>query len=114
MTAASSTPKAKTGTLKIPAKASAKSAAKPATTPPTKGTPVTPLPPPTPEALDPVFAEWKKGARISELVKTHTLSRAEIRRRLVKGAGSRDAFKELRKAGAGGPMTKATNPVGPA
>lgn len=53
-----------------------------------------------------VFARWKAGAQISELVKTFKLTRPQIRRQLLEGAGGRDAFKKLRKEGAGGTLAK--------
>jgi hypothetical protein len=95
MTTPAAAPNAKPKAKKATAKPAAKTAAG-KSAPKAEGKP------------DPVFTEWKKGARISELVKTHKLSRSEIRRRLVAAAGGRDAFRALRKAGAGGPTGKGT------
>lgn len=53
-----------------------------------------------------VFAKWKAGAKIAELVKTFKLTRPQVRRQLLNGAGSREAFKALRKQGAGGTLAK--------
>lgn len=59
-----------------------------------------------------IFAKWKAGAPIHELVKTFKLSRPQVRRQLLLGAGSREAFKALRKQGAGGtPGTKGKKDV---
>ena len=91
---------AKPAATKLATKAPAPSAAKAVASKPSSA-------PSTDGAPDPIFTEWKAGVRIVDLVKSHKLSRAEIRRRLVQGAGSRAAFRELRKAGAGGPITKA-------
>jgi hypothetical protein len=58
-------------------------------------------------AASEVFAKWKAGAKIAELVKTFKLTRPQVRRQLLLGAGSREAFKALRKQGAGGTLAKA-------
>ena len=58
-----------------------------------------------------VFARWKAGARISELVKTFKLFRPQVRRQLLEGAGSRESFKVLRKHGAGGTLATSKKAV---
>jgi hypothetical protein len=58
-----------------------------------------------------VFAKWKAGAKISELVKAFKLTRPQVRRYLLSGAGSREAFKALRKQGAGGTWAKGDKAV---
>lgn len=57
-----------------------------------------------------VFARWKSGARINELVKEFKLTRPAIRRQLLAAAGGREAFKALRQQGAGGTSLKAKIP----
>jgi len=57
-------------------------------------------------AISEVFAKWKAGAKIAELVKAFKLTRPQVRRQLLLGAGSREAFKALRKQGAGGTLAK--------
>jgi hypothetical protein len=57
---------------------------------------------PANEPTSDLFEAWKAGATIAELVKQTGRSRASIRAELTKRAGSKDAFKALRAAGAGG------------
>lgn len=96
---ASTSPDSKKPAPKTPAKKPA--AKKPATS----------KVPPAKAATNEVFARWKAGARISELVKTFKLTRPQVRRQLLQGAGSREAFKALRKQGAGGTTEKTKKAV---
>lgn len=77
------------------------SAPKPAAAPPAP--PAEKHPAPGTVSLNDVFTRWKAGARISDLCKEFKLSRPQVRRHIMLGAGSSAAFNQLRKAGAGGP-----------
>lgn len=83
---------------------SKKSSASPATT--TKSTPR----PDASGAGSDIFARWKAGTRISELVTEFKQSRPQIRKQLLLGAGSREAFAALRKQGAGGLVAQRGKP----
>jgi hypothetical protein len=94
----------KSGARKSSPKAAPHSKPKPSATPSPKAPATLSTDDPT---RDPLFIEWQAGTRIADLVKVHKLTRSECRRRLVKAAGSREAFHALRAKGAGGVSTKA-------
>jgi len=48
------------------------------------------------------FASWQAGVPLNEVAKTIGLKRSKLRRAFTQLAGGRDAFKQLRSAGAGG------------